>query len=93
MAKKLEGFVHVGVQTSIFHPDGVQRDLATPLKSIYAMLKYLIFGHKPKFGEISILATFCYNFMHKNNVFFIIVFDLKVVFTISWNKQIKFESI
>ena len=31
-------------------------------------VEYLIFGRRTKLGEISILATFCYHFMHKNNV-------------------------
>ena len=38
--------------------------------------EYLNFGRRTKFGEISILATFSYHFIHKNNVLFSTVFYL-----------------
>ena len=39
-------------------------------------VEYLSFERRTKFGEISVLATFSYHFIHKNSVLFSTVFYL-----------------
>ena len=44
--------------------------------TVLCHVEYLSFGRRTKFGEISILATFSYHFIHKNSVLFSTVFYL-----------------
>ena len=45
-------------------------------ETVLCHVEYLSFGRRTKFGEISILATFSYHFIHKNSVLFSTVFYL-----------------
>ena len=75
MAIGVGGFVGIGVQASILHPDGV--------KGFFQLLRnqHEVWSNM-KFGEISILTILSYNFTNENSTFFNIVFDLQILFTI-----------
>eukprot|EP00493_Phyllostaurus_siculus_P020273 UN20598 len=45
-------------------------------ETVLCHVEYLTFERRMKFGEISILATFPYHFIHKNSVLVSTVFDL-----------------